>query len=103
MNENSQSILVWGDATFGTVSDPVKLAIRAQAELDELVEAIAAEEKNEIAKEAADVAILLHRLMGFYGFDLGSEVDRKMTINRARQWEAAGDGTGSHSLKSPEE
>lgn len=103
MKENSQSILLWGDATFGPVTKPVKLAQRAKAELEELIEAIYLDDLDEIGKEAADVAILLHRLLGHLDKDLSEEVDLKMAINRNRQWKSVGDGTGSHSVKSPNE
>lgn len=103
MTETSSSICAWGDETFGKVSDPVKLAERAELELTELKEALIAGDVTEAGKEAADVTILLHRLMAVLGKDLSDEVDAKMAINRAREWQSAGDGTGSHSQKSPEE
>ena len=103
MAETSASILSWGDETFGKVSDPVKLVERAELELTELKEALIAQDEPEAAKEAADVVILLHRLMGVLGRDLNAEVDAKMAINRNRKWAAAGDGTGGHTQKAPEE
>ena len=103
MTEPSSSICVWGDETFGKVKDPVSLVTRAEAELTELKDALIAGDMPEAGKEAADVTILLHRLMAILGKDLSDEVDAKMAINRAREWQSAGDGTGSHSKKSPEE
>ncbi len=50
----------------------------------------------EMGREAADVVILLHRLVALAGMDLSEQVDAKMAINRARKWKAAGDGTGGH-------
>jgi NTP pyrophosphatase (non-canonical NTP hydrolase) len=94
--ETSQSICEWGDATFGKVSDISALVARARGELDELDQAIKANDKAEIGKEAADVVILLHRLVALAGMDLSEQVDAKMAINRARRWKAAGDGTGGH-------
>ena len=94
--ETSQSIREWGDATFGEVKDLTALVTRARGELDELEQAIRANDKPEIGKETADVVILLHRLVALAGMDLASEVDAKMAINRARTWKAAGDGTGGH-------
>ncbi len=55
-----------------------------------------ANDTAEIGREAADVAILLHRLVALAGRDLAEEVDAKMAVNRARRWYAAGDGTGGH-------
>lgn len=103
MNETSETIKAWGDETFGKAMDPVKLVERAEIEMAELKEALAAGDEKEAGKEAADVVILLHRLMGDLGKDLSAEVDAKMAINRTREWISAGDGTGSHSKKSPGE
>ena len=94
--ETSNSIRVWGDETFGKVSDLSALVARARGELDELDQAIRTNDKAEIGREAADVVILLHRLVALAGMDLTAEVDAKMAVNRARKWKAAGDGTGGH-------
>ncbi|WP_409432042.1 dATP/dGTP pyrophosphohydrolase domain-containing protein [Litorimonas sp. RW-G-Af-16] len=97
--ESSVSILKWGDDTFGPVSDPTALVRRAQLEMDELLEALDANDNDEAGREAADVTILLHRLMGLLGKDLAKEVDTKMMINRTRRWTSSGDGTGGHIKK----
>jgi NTP pyrophosphatase (non-canonical NTP hydrolase) len=94
--ETSQSICDWGDATFGEVKDLAALVRRARGELDELLEAVKASDTAEIGREAADVAILLHRLVALAGMDLNEQVDAKMAVNRAREWRATGDGTGGH-------
>jgi NTP pyrophosphatase (non-canonical NTP hydrolase) len=94
--ETSNSIREWGDATFGKVSDLSALVARARGELDELDGAIRANDSQDIGKEAADVVILVHRLVALAGMDLSEQVDAKMAINRARKWKAAGDGTGGH-------
>lgn len=94
--ESSQSIREWGDATFGAPQDLTVLVARARIEMDELEEALRAGDRAEAGREAADVVILLHRIAALIEADLYDEVDAKMQINRARQWKAAGDGTGSH-------
>lgn len=94
--ETSKSICDWGDETFGTVSSLSALVVRARGELDELDQAIKADDTAEIGREAADVVILLHRLVALAGMDLAAEVDAKMAVNRARTWKAKGDGTGGH-------
>ena len=94
--ETSNTIRAWGDATFGEVKDLAALVSRARGELDELAEAVRAGDMAEAGREAADVVILLHRLVALAGMDLNEQVDAKMTINRARTWKAAGDGTGGH-------
>jgi NTP pyrophosphatase (non-canonical NTP hydrolase) len=95
-NETSQSIRIWGDETFGDVRSLSALVARARTELDELDHAVSGADYDEAGKEAADVAILLHRLLALVGKDLAAEVDAKMAINRARAWKRAGDGTGGH-------
>lgn len=94
--ETSNTIRVWGDATFGEVKDLAALVARARGEMDELEQALRAGDLAEAGKEAADVVILLHRLVALAGMDLNEQVDAKMAINRARTWKAAGDGTGGH-------
>jgi NTP pyrophosphatase (non-canonical NTP hydrolase) len=96
MSETSQTIRDWGDEAFGEVKDLSALVARTRGELDELAEAVRAGDKAAIGGEAADVAILLHRLVALAGSDLAKEVDAKMAVNRARRWKRAGDGTGGH-------
>jgi len=94
--ESSQTIREWGDAIFGAPKDLTILVARARMEMDELEEALREGDHAEAGREAADVVILLHRIAALIGADLYEQVDAKMQINRARQWKAAGDGTGSH-------
>lgn len=96
MRETSQTIREWGDATFGEVRDLAALVARARGEMDELEQALRDGDNAEAGREAADVVILLHRLVGLLGMDLNEQVDAKMQVNRARKWKAAGDGTGGH-------
>jgi NTP pyrophosphatase (non-canonical NTP hydrolase) len=95
-SETSQCIRIWGDETFGKVGDLSALVVRARGELVELEQAIRANDKAEIGREAADVAILLHRLVALAGLELSEQVDAKMAVNRTRKWRATGDGTGGH-------
>ncbi len=94
--ETSQIIRKWGDAIFGAPQDLTVLVQRARAEMDELEQALREGDHEEAGREAADVVILLHRLVGILGMELSEQVDAKMVINRARQWKATGDGTGGH-------
>ncbi|GAM98519.1 hypothetical protein U91I_02154 [alpha proteobacterium U9-1i] len=94
--ETSASIAQWGAETFGEVADLTVLTQRARIEFEELEHAVRAGDVDEIGREAADVMILLHRLVGLVGKDLASEVDAKMQINRARRWRLSGDGVGQH-------
>ena len=94
--ETSQTICEWGDATFGAPQDLTVLVTRARLEMDELEQAIREGDMSEAGREAADVVILLHRLVGLLGMELSEQVDTKMKVNRARKWRASGDGTGGH-------
>jgi NTP pyrophosphatase (non-canonical NTP hydrolase) len=96
MTETSETIRTWSEETFGPADDLTALVRRARLELDELEVALRAGNNAEARREAADVAILLHRLCGLCGGDLAQAVDDKMAVNRARTWTRAGDGTGGH-------
>ncbi len=94
--ETQHTICQWAEDTFGPVANPQDLVARALQEMNELAEAIEAENHNEIGKETADVVILLHRLLAQYDLDLSEEIEKKMAINRSRLWVSSGDGTGKH-------
>lgn len=96
MKESQKSIAAWAEQVFGPVAEPVSLVKRAAIELDELTQAVRDQDAQEIGREAADVVILLSRLMHEYGLSLEEEVDKKMILNRERNWVSAGDGTGTH-------
>lgn len=99
--ETSRTIADWAEETFGP-AEPAALVDRAALELAELSESLASADANDITSEAADVAILLHRLSHLHGWDLAAAVDAKMARNRARIWERSGDGTGRHLTEAPE-
>ena len=94
--ESQATVTAWGEETFGPAPELSRLVERAAVEMDELVEAAQAGDIEEAALEAADVLILLFRYAEKNGFDLLDAVDRKMAVNRSRQWLPAGDGTGKH-------
>jgi len=97
MNETSKTIADWGTDTFGDANSVKAYALRAQGELTELIEAIENKQSdNEIAAEAADVTILLHRVTATLGIELSDAVDQKMSINRKRIWQKSGNGVGQH-------
>jgi len=95
--ETSHTIAQWGTETFGDADSVKAYAVRAQEELAELIEAIEnGESHSDIAHEAADVTILLHRITSTLGLELYDAVDEKMTINRKRKWTPSGNGVGQH-------
>ncbi|MEH6632071.1 MAG: dATP/dGTP pyrophosphohydrolase domain-containing protein [Halopseudomonas aestusnigri] len=94
--ETQHTICQWAEDTFGPVANPQNLVVRALQEMSELAEALEEENHDEIGKETADVVILLYRLLAQYNLDLSEEIEKKMKINRSRQWISSGDGTGKH-------
>ncbi len=94
--ETQASISMWADQTFGPVQDQTVLINRAAIELQELKEAVTAQNAIEVGKETADVLILLMRLLENHGLNMQDVVNQKMQENRSRTWKSKGDGTGSH-------
>ena len=93
--ESSETIAVWGERTFGDVSDLCLLIEQAQEELCSLQLAVERGAMGcDVAADAAEVAILLHRIVGLHGAELSFAVDEKMAQNRTRIWSLAGNGTG---------
>ena len=101
MTETQESLTRWGDETFGPVKDPAALMQRIQLEVNELVDAVHRGHAPDVGAEAADVVIMMYRLLSLFGRDLHSDVNAKMAVNRARQWSLNGDGTGRHIPVSP--
>lgn len=62
----------------------------------ELVKEVSEPDLAKIPAEAADVLITLQVLAHRLNFNLDSEVQKKMAVNRSRLWKARGDGTGQH-------
>lgn len=87
--ETFESIAAWAEATFGPIT-PERTVARADEEMVEL----RAEPGS--VEEAADVVICLARYAGLW-----AAVERKMAVNRKRQWRRVGDGTGYH-IKAPQ-
>lgn len=96
-HETAATISAWADATFGPVKSNVSIAVRSLKEVAELIAKLVADDTHPGApEEVADVVIVLQRLMHRMGYDLATEVDRKMEINRAREWTLDGNGHGQH-------
>lgn len=95
--ENQQTISEWAEATFGPVGSNLSVATRANKEFGELLHALAQDDNHpKAAEEAADVIIVLMRLFVRLGIDMDEQIDRKMQINRGRQWQRTGGGHGQH-------
>lgn len=96
-DESQASISSWADRTFGPAGTNMSVARRAHQEMKELLGELAADDGNQkAAGEMADVVCILFRLADRMGFDLLDEVDKKMRINRAREWNLDGKGQGYH-------
>ncbi len=80
-------ISAWADDVFGESSSNAGIAARANEEMAELLNALTDDDTNvEAGEEIADVFIILCRLATHLGCDINEQVERKMTINRARKW-----------------
>ncbi|WP_066918425.1 dATP/dGTP pyrophosphohydrolase domain-containing protein [Methylobacterium sp. CCH5-D2] len=82
--ETFATISAWAEATFGPIT-PERTVARADEEMVEL------RAEPDSVEEAADVVICLARYAGLW-----AAVERKMAVNRTRQWRRVGDGTGYH-------
>ncbi|TJU79706.1 MAG: DUF550 domain-containing protein [Mesorhizobium sp.] len=97
MKETQQTIVTWTEATFGAASTNAGVAARANEEMAELLRALTMDDNHpKAAEEAADIVIILYRLAHRMGCNLHDEINRKMAINRQRQWTAGPDGHGYH-------
>jgi NTP pyrophosphatase (non-canonical NTP hydrolase) len=96
IRENQSTITKWQLETFGKISLFAAFK-RARKEWRELQDKIDAHAKTiDLVDEAADVVIVLYAFAEAMGLDLHEAVDRKMAINRSREWVLNGDGTGQH-------
>jgi NTP pyrophosphatase (non-canonical NTP hydrolase) len=95
--ETQQSISDWAEEAFGPVGSNARVAARANEEMAELLRALTADDRHpKAAEEMADVVIVLARLATRLGVELTIEVERKMAVNRAREWKRDGTGHGYH-------
>jgi NTP pyrophosphatase (non-canonical NTP hydrolase) len=96
-HETQQSISQWANDTFGPLTTNVRAAVRANEEMAELLRELAMDDTSpKAAAEIADVFIVLYRLADRMGVDVQAEIDRKMAINRDRQWVRDGSGHAYH-------
>lgn len=97
MQENQYTISDWSEKTFGPPVSILRMARRAQEELNELISAIEEGEGNAaIGTEIADVIIVLCGLATATDNNLVECINNKMVVNRARKWHAAGSGNSYH-------
>jgi phosphoribosyl-ATP pyrophosphohydrolase len=102
-HETQASITEWCEATFGPIISHARIAARANEEMAELIKALTSDDRHPKAtEEIADVFIVLYRLASRLGVDLHGEINRKMAVNRAREWKLDGTGHGYHVPKPKE-
>lgn len=95
--ETQYTVSNWASGTFGTAKSNACIAARANEEMAELLRALTADDEHAKAREEiADIVIVLYRLATRLGFDLSSEIDAKMKVNRKRVWKLDGTGQGHH-------
>jgi hypothetical protein len=96
-HETQDSITAWADATFGPVPSSLSVWRRADKEWRELGAKLEqSDDYPGAAEECADVVIVLMRMFSRLRTEWRREVDRKMSINRTREWVLTEDGHGQH-------
>ncbi|CAN7395265.1 MazG-like family protein [Neorhizobium sp. LjRoot104] len=99
--ETQTTINEWISETFGEAGSNISVAARANQEMAELIMKLAVDDNDrEAIEEVADVVIVLYRLVHRFDADMAAQIDRKMTINRARKWNVA-NGHGYHVKATP--
>lgn len=91
--ENQKSISQWAEETFG----PAGVNARMNDEVAELLSKLTSDDNHpDAGEEMADILIVLYRLADRMGYNLREEVNRKMAINRRREWVLDGTGHAHH-------
>lgn len=97
MKENFETISQWADETFGPSTTNLRIATRANKEMGELLTALSINDSDQKAvEECADIHIVLCRIVRNLGGNFDEAIERKMQINREREWELDGSGHGQH-------
>ncbi len=95
--ETTESIEKWALETFGPATSLSGIAARANQEMAELLTlANGYASYSDIAAECADVVIVLTRICAMCNADLWEQVEKKMAVNRKREWTLDGHGHGQH-------
>lgn len=95
--ETQESISQWAEETFGLLGSNLRVALRMNNEMAELLDKLAKNDNDVNAiEEAADIIIVAMRLFDRFGVNFWNVVEAKMAVNRARQWKADGTGCGQH-------
>lgn len=98
-HETQESVCAWASSTFGptTLWASISRYLLEAKELETLcVPRNGVIWRDKLPEEIADCVITLYRVCEELGVSLAEEVDKKMAINRSREWKLNGDGTGQH-------
>lgn len=96
MDETIRQIQEWGVDTFG-VPDPYRAFTKLVEEVGELSVAIRKGGPDDVGEEIADIIVTaIHCGSSGQVRDIQTAVNNKMRINRQRDWNLKGDGTGDH-------
>ncbi|MBV9125627.1 MAG: nucleotide pyrophosphohydrolase [Planctomycetes bacterium] len=96
-HETQRTISDWARETFGEPKSNLSVAIRANEEMAEMLACLNRDDGDQhAAEEAADIIITLAVMFDRLGIDMVAEINRKMRINRERQWRLDGQGHGYH-------
>lgn len=95
MRETQYTINKWQDDKFpdATLAGVTR---HLSEEFQEFLSINAHNDPKSAQQEAADIVILLYAWADKVNCDLHAEIDRKMQINRRREWNIQEDGTGRH-------
>jgi len=95
--ETQTTISTWASKTFGNTKSNLRVAIRANEEMAELLRELSVSDTSpKAATEIADIMIVLYRLSDRMGYDLHDLIDAKMQVNRQRTWTLDTTGCGKH-------
>lgn len=97
MKEDQYTISLWADSVVGPASSNMRIAVRANQEMSELMTKLAINDRHSTAgEEIADTMICLMRLATRLGVNIEAAIDAKMEVNRKRKWTTDGTGCGQH-------
>jgi NTP pyrophosphatase (non-canonical NTP hydrolase) len=85
VNDLQQEIGSWARETFPDQTD-LRVVAHLNEEVQELLQAIASDDKPQVCQEIADCLILLLCLADRQGVSAASWVEGKMNVNRQRRW-----------------
>ena len=95
--ETQETISQWALETFGPTGSNLRVALRMNNEMAELIDKLAVNDNDPNAiEEAGDIIIVAMRLFERFGVNFWDVVETKMVVNRARKWTKDGTGCGQH-------